>query len=67
MLAITYTGKTLAIGYTDSVGHQYALLLNLKDGSSVVKEDYGAVRYVITHHANGQIEQKAEVGYGDGG
>ncbi len=63
MFGITYTGRTLNIGFTDAVGHQYLLSLNLKDGNSTIKEDYGIVRHIITHHADGRVEQEQEVGY----
>jgi hypothetical protein len=61
---ITYIGRELNIGYTNNVG-QYGLRLNLKDGSGVVEEDYGAVGYSVTHYANGEVEQKVRVGYED--
>jgi hypothetical protein len=61
--AITYTGRVLTVGFIDGVGHQYSLSLNLKDGSVVIKEDFGAVRYTITHYADGRSEVEEEVGY----
>lgn len=63
MFVITYTGLTLDIGFTDNAGHQYSLSLNLKDGSAIVREDYGIVRYTITHYRDGGSEVEEEVGY----
>jgi hypothetical protein len=63
MFSIIYTGRTLTVGFTDGVGHQYSLSLNLKDGSGTIKEDYGLVRYTITHYADGSVEKEQEVGY----
>jgi len=63
MFIITYTGLTLDIGFTDDAGHQYSLSLNLKDGSAVVREDYGIVRYTITHYGDGSSQVEEEVGY----
>ena len=62
MFIVTYTGLTLDIGFTDDVA-QYSLSLNLKDGSAVVVEDYGIVRYTITHYGDGSSQVEEEVGY----